>query len=346
MHSNFPSLQIIFFKIFFCFYCRFYCFKASENAWSTIYNTTFIYNRALSHGGAISLSGDRKLQVFDSFFHQNIARDGGAISLESASRVNVKNSLFYRNVANRDGGALHVENQGCYVELCTVVVRENVAHRHGGGGLFQESGVLKMHDTVFEKNVAVRGGAIFFFSMRQLLASIQFALPGPVSTIFQNTDTDFSCHTNVSNAHFLNNVAKSSGGVAYWGYFKPGCPYFCLASHDEINHNQCVMQENLALYGSDLASDVNTIELLHWKRIKKDTRFFADHNDQNVYRDYKLILYPGEDFEIAFTPLDYFNNTVLAYDDTIQLILERITRDGQKIDMENMHGWFFFFFFH
>ncbi len=106
----------------------------------TVYNSSFVENRASRTGGAINLNFG-SASVTNSSFIENLAgHSGGAINLLNFPRIDVTNSSFMGNRADWDGGALAVEN-GATATLTHVTVYNNV--RRGSGS------AIHLHDSSY-----------------------------------------------------------------------------------------------------------------------------------------------------------------------------------------------------
>lgn len=174
-------------------------------------------------GGAISYIGGSgtitgPLTIQSCTFEYNSAAFGGVIAATKGAVAYIKDSTMRHNLAlSLTGGAIHLANQGGYVEVKNCDVSYNYARQHGidwlfylllvstfsdsncfffllavspfaGGGMFIEDDAQVLLDTVtFDHNVAdtLRGGAICLRSVR--------------SGIFK--------HVN-----FLHNTATTNGG--------------------------------------------------------------------------------------------------------------------------------------
>lgn len=171
----------------------------ADGATPTIVDCSFLANQSLGHGGAISSSGGANPQIRRcAIFGNTAAQSGGGIATIGA-RVVVEDTTVENNLAQSDdGGGIYLEN-AVLTAVRRSILRANVAV--SGGGIAQRSGNLIVEQTSFLSNQAqdfgggvdlsdgtssfsnsvfagqsagLGGGAVFFRSVVQPLASATF----------------------------------------------------------------------------------------------------------------------------------------------------------------------------
>ena len=141
----------------------------------TVYNTTFIKNRAHAWAGAIHTHYYGNTTIYDSKFIDNVAGwNGGA--LYTYSDLQIYNSVFIGNncTTNNGGGAIgacvyysqpHIYIEGCLFEKnannCWALDDLSTEGTGRGGAIsIMDAGSLVVHDTTFVANAASIGTAI------------------------------------------------------------------------------------------------------------------------------------------------------------------------------------------
>lgn len=129
----------------------------NENSTLDITNVLFTNNHS-DKGGAIGGTGNSNgsTTVTGSRFAQNSAANGGAVELNGQENFTSTNNQYESNNATLDGGAIKLN----FVASATLngdTFTNNEADRQGGG-FFAGSVFLTITNTLFEDNVAFRGG--------------------------------------------------------------------------------------------------------------------------------------------------------------------------------------------
>ncbi|MCA9126743.1 MAG: hypothetical protein KDB22_06650, partial [Planctomycetales bacterium] len=127
---------------------------------------SFNSNSANRAGGAIELV-DGQATINFSAFTTNDANggagvanpgNGGAIHTSAAATVVISGGSFVGNQAAREGGAIWIQSSGTLITSDNLVIASNSAHgpesHDGGGGLFNNGGMIELNDTLFFGNVA------------------------------------------------------------------------------------------------------------------------------------------------------------------------------------------------
>eukprot|EP00210_Caulerpa_lentillifera_P005960 g5695.t1 len=117
---------------------------------SKIRNVRFVQNRAISGGGMVLTNGAGAFFFMgpstgierDIYFIRNLALDGGGLFLLGAGQASLQSVRFDSNQARRNGGGI------CLIESLP-------------------SGHASIQEGVFQRNVALRGGAIYVDSVAQ-----------------------------------------------------------------------------------------------------------------------------------------------------------------------------------
>ena len=120
---------------------------------------------ASGHGGGMLVSDFSAVVVEDSTFAGNVAygpsAGGGGIAVRSMAQITLRRVQCAENEASY-GGCIDAEGAAA-VRLDEIDVRDNMAHRDGGGARFVASAVESTNGTTFRRNSARRdGGAILF----------------------------------------------------------------------------------------------------------------------------------------------------------------------------------------
>lgn len=132
----------------------------------TVYNSTFIKNRAAWWAGAIHTHSKANTVINKSIFKDNVAGwNGGALFTYSVLKV--YNSIFDGNncTTNTGGGAIGSYNYGSkyniLVKNCTFIKNNNLNSDGRGGAISTlNGGFASILDSTFIKNYAVTGQAI------------------------------------------------------------------------------------------------------------------------------------------------------------------------------------------
>jgi hypothetical protein len=116
------------------------------------------------NGGALHLTGDGSVNVFDSSIVKNTAAsEGGGLWNSADGTMNVRRSLLSDNIARgaaADNGGGGLFNDGGTMLVRSSAVADNAAtgSAGSGGGLFNNAGEVTVIDTAFATNRAQRAG--------------------------------------------------------------------------------------------------------------------------------------------------------------------------------------------
>ena len=190
-----------------------------NNGSAEVYASTFVFNRGTIGGAVTATSGTMKF--YDSVFTQNQAtgshNGGGALCLHANAMVEIWGSVFASNRA-----------------------------LHGGAIASRDSAVLKVHNSSFDSNAAIRfGGALYLRDAAAMdIRSCTFVSNGKHDAM-QRFDTDEvmggaiyaenTANVQVRTTTFLANAASIGGAM----YVNGG------AAHASIY--DCVFTQNVAL---------------------------------------------------------------------------------------------------
>ncbi|WP_058738266.1 Ig-like domain-containing protein [Methanobrevibacter millerae] len=220
-----------------------YATKGSDNF--IINNCDFkgnnVTNSVYGQGGAID-SDSTGNTIINSNFTNNNAFDGGAIHIGSDSgHTNITNVTFNRNGAYHDGGAINLVASG--VRLNDTRFYSNTALRNGGavyvGGQGSTNVIL---DSLFDKNDAGnRGGAIDWLAQKGNITYSNFTRNSAHDggALYLNGESSESV---LSHLIFSNNTATGNGGAID-----------CNATLVNLTHTQ--FTSNRADYGAALARE-------------------------------------------------------------------------------------------
>lgn len=120
-----------------------------------IENMIFKNNQADYEGGAIKISGAKKVSFENTSFINNTAKNGGALDIGGSNLlVDIKNSLFEGNSADANGGAIITAHAKLIID--GTKFKENIAGTHDGGAIQvnQRSSELEIKDSEFVGNRA------------------------------------------------------------------------------------------------------------------------------------------------------------------------------------------------
>ena len=147
---------------------------ASKNTPVTVQRSTFQYNTAGSHGGAISIVGGTPRDVliesangFSTNFLQNTAQRGGAISLTGDKvEVEIHGTTFNQNLGTVSAGAIYASGGSASYLTCTQSnFTGNWVQGLGGsavgGAVVLSTQSATFDECTFSSNSAAYGGAIF-----------------------------------------------------------------------------------------------------------------------------------------------------------------------------------------
>ena len=131
---------------------------------ATIFNCTFIGNRAegqggdyRGYGGAIFGRPENSLISQCTFIGNYAGWNGGGVSWTSSSNVTISNCTFENNSAKMSGGAINGLNSDGSVSNCIFI--NNTAGENGGAVNFNSVGIV--NGSFFTYNTAVKGSAIY-----------------------------------------------------------------------------------------------------------------------------------------------------------------------------------------
>lgn len=203
--------------------------------------TTCVYG-----GGAIGVYNNGSAEVYASTFVFNRGTIGGAVTATSGT-LKFYDSVFTQNQAtgSHNGGGALCLHANAMVEIWGCVFTSNRA-LHGGAIASRDSTVLKVHNSSFDSNAAIRfGGALYLRDAAAMdILSCTFVSNGKADAR-QRFDTDevlggaiFAENTvtvQVCTTTFLANAASIGGAV----YVSGG------AAHASIY--DCVFTQNVAL---------------------------------------------------------------------------------------------------
>jgi len=150
-------------------------YKATGGPWQAvtirIFGVDFGGNHAIETaqddgGGAIYVVGAAELAVVGSTFASNSGANGGALYSLGSKAVNLYDIAFTGNRATGtggnpgsggNGGAIGVDGDARYVNLCRVKLGGNIANAFGGGLFtvtYSDASFTRIEDSTFEANVS------------------------------------------------------------------------------------------------------------------------------------------------------------------------------------------------
>lgn len=176
----------------------------------------FESNNAFYGGGIMVRKGNAKF--VDCFFSGNYADIGGAVYGEDAYLVFVKTS-FAGNSAVENGGAIYQEGGGLDLNIQNCSFSDNHAGKKGGAIHNDRGRFMLEGNTIFEKNSAQYGGALY-------AGGADFSWPNQhiiLQTVFDENQADYggaiyqSAYTGtiLRKTCFFNNTVSGKGGAFY-----------------------------------------------------------------------------------------------------------------------------------
>ena len=126
------------------------------NSRLTLYNCTFITNRAYGGGGAIYVGANSPLETSLCNFTHNAASKGGAIFADNNTQIIVSSSSFSHNTAqeNNVGGAI------CCDDILSQRCTYSNNHAARGGAVQATQGIFK-YVNFYNNNANAKGGAFY-----------------------------------------------------------------------------------------------------------------------------------------------------------------------------------------
>jgi hypothetical protein len=195
------------------------------------------------NGGAIHLTGTGSVTVRTSSFEGNVAaREGGALWNSSTGTMSVEGCTILGNMANgpaSDDGGGGLFNDGGLLQVTNTTVSGNSAPvaSGSGGGLFNNAGVLRVERSVVDANVANRaGGGIEALTGNTLVRNTKLRdnAAGPMPGNGGGLHLTGEGTVAVAGCDLLRNVAAAEGG-GLWN-----------SSTGNMSVTGCTIQENTA----------------------------------------------------------------------------------------------------
>ncbi len=171
------------------------------NGSAYIDGSTFESNRSTadisrSGGGALMLYNTKEGTITNSSFTDNSAvRDGGAIYMNGTKNIVISNSNFIGNEAGYYGGAINLSNYSITDSSIADAIHHSVFERNSaaeGGAIYVEGTVATFDNLTFNENDARLGGAMAIYS-----------------------SGNFGQGITINNSHFTGNTAEERGGAIY-----------------------------------------------------------------------------------------------------------------------------------
>ena len=206
------------------------CGAYSNNGSITLMNL-IIVNGNNTEGGAIHIEGSAQYKIINCTFNNNWATDGGAIYNSVNKPLTIINSTFNNNWADKFGGAIH-SVWDVYIENSTF--ESNTGVIFGGaidcGNYELSNGVANINNSIFEKNRAGFGGAVYSDGVN--INNSRFkknnASNGGAIAAYRFTNLN----NKIFNSEFLDNSAQRYGAISMGG--------------DEFNIVNCIFINNVA----------------------------------------------------------------------------------------------------
>ena len=224
-------------------------FSSQSNSIFEITDCFFINNNSTNAGGAVYLEKYGNIKIIRSKFSNNFATSGtalllmnsqpgslfelvdcffsennsttygGTIEIENCGNISMKRSTFLNNIAFNGGAILLFASlENSFMEIIECSFAEN-NHTNDGGAIFSEKhGNISIIRSIFLKNLASYGGAIFFVNGQQnSMVEIDECVfnennaSNYAGTIYMESFGNIS----ISKSNFSNNFAISGGAAVY-----------------------------------------------------------------------------------------------------------------------------------
>jgi predicted outer membrane repeat protein len=168
-----------------------------------IRSSAFVDNRVPlsgdSRGGAVSIYSGQLIELANSTFLGNTARSGAALHLATSFDGRIARSTFCNNTASLQGGAISTDSLLTIESstFCVNTVTTTSVIDPGGGALFSSGGGLHISRSSFDRNTALRGGAITLGSgLLELIGNTMVESiappPGALGTLLRYNSTQAS----------------------------------------------------------------------------------------------------------------------------------------------------------
>ena len=173
-------------------------------------NSSVIFNKAQSIGGAIMSFSGSTAQIKTVSFSDNEAEgNGGSVFARESSVFRITDARIVNGRALH-GGGIYAESNSA-ITLDNNIIRNNTV-KGEGGGLFLESSEGNVNETIFEGNVASVGGSIFLQNSTVQLFSATFKNSRASRDGGSVAAKENSAMTMV-HASFLNSTAATAGAL-------------------------------------------------------------------------------------------------------------------------------------
>jgi len=144
----------------------------SEGSSIMVLNCTFTRNSSSGPGGGMGSFGCDPTLVNCTFSGNSAARGGGMASIGSPTLVNctfIGNCATHHGMGYREGGGMHNRNGSPTLVNC--IFSKNWSSDNGGGMYNSDSDKLTLTNCTFTQNSAVKGNALYFYSLHSKLPS-------------------------------------------------------------------------------------------------------------------------------------------------------------------------------
>lgn len=176
-------------------------------------NSTFDNNTAGKSGGAIYTRGAK---ITNSNFSNNNASEGGALFSVSDGTVVINNTKFTNNTASKYGGAIDVFSGSAIIDNSRF---ENNSAAVYGGAIYAAS-TVNVTDSIFRKNSANQGGAIYSsLNTNGIIANSTFdqnTATGKGGALYFDAISGIQIENSgmeIVNSEFTNNSANQGGAI-------------------------------------------------------------------------------------------------------------------------------------
>ena len=193
-------------------------------------NTEFIANKAPTKnpkmiaggtGGAIYIRSTIESLIENSNFVNNSAFYWGGAIKSYGAKFNITNCNFTGNYAGASGGALHFGRSSFGSDISTMINNCLFSNNDAGsiisaggsnnrGGAICVEGIIAVYNSIFYKNTAVDGGAIYAGFVNSIIDNCTFIANSAVNGGAVN---NYHNSLNISNSCFERNIASYGGAI-------------------------------------------------------------------------------------------------------------------------------------
>jgi len=190
----------------------------------TITDSTFTDNKQeligsnsnVNFGGALKIDGIN-CTIKDSKFNDNYAVVAGAIRINAINTTIINCQFDNNNATNGHGGAIRTD--GYYTTIKESNFNQNNAIDHYGGAIYAGN-YLTIIKSIFDKNNATTGGAVFVAGINPIIKNSSFINNYAASNSGGFYGNNVNANVTLENCIFNNNTASASAAAYCYDYSK------------------------------------------------------------------------------------------------------------------------------